>query len=57
MSVRPVEAQYRGVDLETCVLQTTGNLLHAVPVAGERQVCALRVCAVYGLILRLKSKE
>ena len=48
--------EYRGIDLETCVLQTTGNLLHAVPVAGERQVCALRICAVYRVTLRLKGK-
>ena len=49
--------EHSGVDLETCVLQTTGNLVHAVPVAGERQVCALRICSVYRLTLRLKSKE
>jgi hypothetical protein len=47
----------RGVDLETDVHQTNGNLLHAVPVAGERKVCAVRICAMYRLTLRLKSKE
>ena len=47
----------RGVDLETGVPQTTGNLFQAVPVAGERQVCALRICSVYRSTLRLKTKK
>ncbi len=47
----------RGIDLETCVLQRTGNFLHAVPIAGERQVCAVRICSVDRLTLRLKRKQ
>ena len=36
----------RGVGLEAGVHQVRGNLLHAVPVAGERQLCIVSICAV-----------